>query len=353
MNATSRLVHQVLDRLLPERPSTPDVDLPDVAERLHVADVRFARHSEGFTDFAGKRPIIYLDPTLPTSRLQFTLAHKLGHVVLRTPEAGDLVHLAASAADEERLCDRLAAALLMPTAWVEHVVVQQPCLHGLRYAADAAGVSLSSLVVELAGNSGGYLLLRLQRGTSGRWVAVARAGWPYRLKGPLRVPIASARMLAAGAPASGRSQSPHRTVTPGCPASPPTPCTERAPDMAGAAGAPYTALVAGSPTLPLGSSADRRVPSTSPSFDVVFQPPMPQTRGPDARRRLRDSENVDRSMALCSACLVETWRVEVGQFAVELQGEVRRSPSAALMLARLGGVRARRLLGYDEGQFPP
>lgn len=101
----------------------PPVDLLQVARRwpgLHVT-TEDLDHEGYLIDLGARGGEILLRASDPPERQRYTLAHELGHWVLRCANGETSGKLAATRQPRvERWCDHLAANLLMPKAWVIH-----------------------------------------------------------------------------------------------------------------------------------------------------------------------------------------------------------------------------------------
>lgn len=168
----------------------PAVDLYGCARELGVADVRVADRVDGFTDFTSRWPIIYVASATNPARVRFTLAHELAHVIVRNPDAlavGGERLANALARDEERLADRIAATLLLPSAWVHALATVGVDWPNLHHVSMRARVSHSMLVTRLSSEGFNTGLLRWRRG-KGDWVVIGRPGVPRFLNGRVEAP---------------------------------------------------------------------------------------------------------------------------------------------------------------------
>jgi hypothetical protein len=122
--------------------STRPTDLRLVGARLNVAAIR-ERPELPFAGLLDARP----DGTLevghaPAPAPAFTIAHELGHAYLRA--AGRTVD------QEERFCDRFAAALLMPAELMHEDLAGALTIQRLRSLARMYEVSISAITVRAA-----------------------------------------------------------------------------------------------------------------------------------------------------------------------------------------------------------
>ena len=127
----------------------PGIDLNLLATRMGVVEILEAEMAEdGRLEQDGRRATIYLRSGLGRGRQRFTLAHELAHRALIHPNAPAIAYRRiGNSDDEERLCDEVAAALLMPRHWMRGLTARPPNLSTLRYIAHHAHVSLSAALV--------------------------------------------------------------------------------------------------------------------------------------------------------------------------------------------------------------
>ena len=97
----------------------PISDLTSILENLGIIIVYIKNIDGKFNDFDGLSEIVdgtpvivLLDDINDGARQRFTIAHELGHLVLKINESNEI--------DEEKLCNRFASALLMPEEAVTH-----------------------------------------------------------------------------------------------------------------------------------------------------------------------------------------------------------------------------------------
>jgi Zn-dependent peptidase ImmA (M78 family) len=152
-----------LRRLAPSAPGET-VHLHAVARELGVRSVRLAELGfDGQTLWSGGRPDITIRSNMSPARRRFTLAHELCHVLLghggeqRRTSASDRVApdaenaAALLARREERLCDSVAAALLMPQPVMKRFLESgMPTLPQLISFARRWEVSLDALTYRVA-----------------------------------------------------------------------------------------------------------------------------------------------------------------------------------------------------------
>ncbi len=103
-----------------------------------------------------KKPTVYLNDRSSKYRKRFTLAHELGHIMIPWHIGAmiDEIDAAAKANDEywefEVEANRFASELLMPTPWMQHVVLTSPNpAEALRTVQNQAEVSLQAASIKL------------------------------------------------------------------------------------------------------------------------------------------------------------------------------------------------------------
>ena len=162
-------------------PTRPPVDLETLAARMGVDQVLETDMVEDGRLVQGRdRTIIHLRRGVNAGRSRFTLAHELAHRVLAHPQAPVVAYRrAGDSDDEERLCDQIAASILMPHDWTRRLASKPQNLSTLRLMSERAQVSLSAaLVRSREANHWRKSLLRFSH-DEGRW----------RLQGAFGVPI--------------------------------------------------------------------------------------------------------------------------------------------------------------------
>jgi uncharacterized protein DUF955 len=171
----------------------PPIDVEALAAALGVAAVRPADLvEEGRLDRAGGMTEILVRRDAPAARRRFTIAHELAHLVLDP----DGTSGEGRSAREERRCDEIAAALLMPRAWVRDAYADRPrCLATTRALAGEGDVSISAAVTRLDEVLGwGRGLLRFRR-QEGRWRFLGACGVPASASGGIRSAPATSSTL--------------------------------------------------------------------------------------------------------------------------------------------------------------
>ena len=180
-------------------PRTPPVDLTEVAREIGVSSVRqtwSTRFLDGFTDFRSDRPIIYLGQKASRIRTRFIFAHELAHVMLRTPEAKDVMmrHGQVDLSEEERLANKVAASLLVPDSCVEEIRRSRLTPRRLEEAASHMNVSMMALVARLESAGSDIALLHWQKGKRS-WYVVDRPGAPPCLHGRIQLSDKGSRII--------------------------------------------------------------------------------------------------------------------------------------------------------------
>lgn len=168
------------------------VPVEEIAFRLGAERIERGRlrEEDGRLELHNSEITIVVNSDASAARRRFTIAHEIGHLVLADPRYDVSALRPAGPQWEERLCDRIAEALLMPSAWVtDHYEGAPQRLSTLFDFCRRFGVSAA------AAN------LRLQRCTSWRrsllrfadhgegWRLAAVTGWSPE-------PRASVRMIA-------------------------------------------------------------------------------------------------------------------------------------------------------------
>ena len=170
-------------------PIEPPVDLIQVSADIGVRRVRGTRFPDGFTEFRPIGPEIYLNWTERGRRMRFIFAHELAHVMIRRPEAVQVIrqHIQARLLDdEEELADRIATALLVPDAWIASISTTDLTLSKLEKLAKHVQVSLTTLVSRMSALGIDIGLLHWERGARS-WHVIDRPGVPVFLHGRIRL----------------------------------------------------------------------------------------------------------------------------------------------------------------------
>lgn len=163
-------------------------DLEQIARALGVTEiVRTSMVEDGRTTWSGGRPRIELRGDRSPQRSRFTLAHEIGHILIaRDGTVARRTHR-LERDDIEKLCDWIAASILMPRPWIaDYARRERYTLSLLRLIAQKAGVSLSAAAVRLAEvTDRTCMLLRWQRGPN-RWLVIGQAAVPRLYSGGLQ-----------------------------------------------------------------------------------------------------------------------------------------------------------------------
>lgn len=120
------------------------VDLEQLADSLGVTDIVSTNMTEdGRTTWNRGRPRIELRADRPASRNRFTLAHEIGHILIAQDETVARRTHRLEHDDIEKLCDWVAASILMPRGWISvYARRERYNLSLLRLIAHRANVSL-------------------------------------------------------------------------------------------------------------------------------------------------------------------------------------------------------------------
>jgi hypothetical protein len=153
-----------------------------IARALGVRVIERELPEDGWMRWTENGPIVCLSLDAGLARGRFTLAHELGHVLLRGAytTAPDPTRARRAFHSEETFCDALAGGLLMPRSWVSKRFEGAPRgFATIQSLARAAGVSLSAAIVRLREVHGWQRTLLQWRAKHGSWVYDAEAGmWP-------------------------------------------------------------------------------------------------------------------------------------------------------------------------------
>lgn len=180
-------------------PSHPPIDLEALAARMGVDKVCETEMAEdGRLETYGSHAIVYLRSGLHHGRRRFTLAHELAHWALAHPGSPKTVYRRiGSGGDEERLCDEVAASLLMPRQWTLTFQSRPQNLSILRLMAKRADVSLSAaLVRNREVNHWHKSLLRFSL-DEGRWRLQGASGVPVEWHRSVRSALSTHTLLSA------------------------------------------------------------------------------------------------------------------------------------------------------------
>lgn len=176
----------------------PPIDLIELARRMGVESITDAPMVEdGRLEQRDGRATVYVRSDLSGGRRQFTIAHELAHRLLLHPGAPATAYRRRLDGDEvERLCDDIAAAILLPRGWVEAEFATSPQrLKTLRRMAAMSSTSLSAALVRLREvQRWPQSLLRFSY-YADRWRLSAPAGVPGAMHGQLRSSAQTDRVL--------------------------------------------------------------------------------------------------------------------------------------------------------------
>ena len=161
--------------------NNPPLDVFLLARRMGVDTFTEADMMEdGRLDHDYGRIVISVRPGLSLGRKRFTIAHELAHLLLMNPASSATTYRSITArGDEERFCDEIAAALLLPNTWIRHRYENRlKNLSTLRHLAHDTQTSLSASVVRLNELHGWRCSLLRWRQYTGGWRLAGMAGMP-------------------------------------------------------------------------------------------------------------------------------------------------------------------------------
>lgn len=175
------------------------VDLEHLAEALGVSEiVRTPMIEDGRTTWSAGQPRIELRADRSSQRTRFTLAHEIGHILIARDESVSRRTQVLERDDVEKLCDWIAASILMPRPWISGYARRDRYnLSLLRLIANKADASLSAAAVRLAEVSNRTcVLLRWQRAPT-RWLVIGQAAVPYEYSSGLQATPETTAILDA------------------------------------------------------------------------------------------------------------------------------------------------------------
>ena len=180
-------------------PTEPPIDLEQLAVKMGVTNIYETDMAEdGRLEQDGRQATVHLRRGLGAGRRRFTLAHELAHRALIHPNAAAIAYRRpGNDDDEERLCDEIAAALLMPRGWMNHLDSRPQNLSTLRLIAERAQVSLSAALVrsrEINGWRKSLLQFSLDQG---KWRLQAASGVPLEWHRSIRSAPATHEVIEA------------------------------------------------------------------------------------------------------------------------------------------------------------
>lgn len=166
----------------------PPIDVFDLARRLGVNEIRTARLVEdGRLDVTPDSIRILIRNDLSPARQRFTIAHEIAHLIVGEGAIRIEKRDAAPRDKTERLCDEIAAGLLLPYAWVvQNFLGRQVSLATVRELAHAADVSLGAATVRLKEVAGWHCSLLRWRRHDMKWRFVAGTALPRNTFGTIR-----------------------------------------------------------------------------------------------------------------------------------------------------------------------
>lgn len=167
---------------------TPPIDVVRLAQALGVDSITVTDLIEdGRVSHGPSGTHIFVSEHINRARRRFTLAHELGHILLSEPGEPLMAERSLPVrSDEERLCDEIAAAILMPSSWLRSCFAEQPrSLASARLLANAAITSLSASVVRLNQVLDWRRAFIRWRWRDGAWRLAAAAGVPPGLHGTI------------------------------------------------------------------------------------------------------------------------------------------------------------------------
>lgn len=199
------LVAWLLDRV--QIPAVPPVDVESLARAMGIDSITSVTMIEdGRLEQDGRSAVIYLRNDLPESRRRFTIAHELGHRLLLHPRAPAERYRRRLIGDsEERLCDDIAAAILLPSGWVATHFRQSPhTLDTVRRLSGSTNTSMSASLVRLCEVTGWQESLLRFRLVNQRWRLDAPAAVPLAIHGLIRTMVETSDKLSIIGAETGR-----------------------------------------------------------------------------------------------------------------------------------------------------
>jgi hypothetical protein len=181
-----------------ELSQVPPIDIETLAKRMGVLDITPADLIEdGHLEYDPGRTRIRVRNDIGNERRRFTIAHELGHLLLLDPDTKVVVHRTRnSGSNEERLCDEIAAALLLPADWISDRYAARPHnLSTVRHLAKMTDTSLSAVVARLQQVLYWPEMLLRWRFDRAKWRFVGGAGVPAGLHGCIRSAAGTSQVL--------------------------------------------------------------------------------------------------------------------------------------------------------------
>jgi hypothetical protein len=167
----------------------PPINVEELARRLDVVlSDRQGLIEDGRLEVSDADIEIHVRNGLSRTRRRFTIAHELGHLILPCPGTRTTARRSSwDHSDEERLCDEIAAAILMPREWIRHRFLHRAHnLSTVRHLAYQADVSMAAALVRLKELVGWSESLLRWRYEEGKWRFIAGAGVPRSIHGDVR-----------------------------------------------------------------------------------------------------------------------------------------------------------------------
>jgi Zn-dependent peptidase ImmA (M78 family) len=181
-----------------QMPATPPIDVEDLAKKMGITSITDASIIEdGRLEQDGRTAAIFLRSGLPTNRRRFTIAHEIGHRLLLHPKAPAERYRNRMIGDaEERLCDDIAAAILLPRSWVSANFLSSPhTLHTVRRLAATTRTSLSASLVRLCEIAKWRESLLRFKFVDQKWRLDAPAAVPPEVYGQIRTTVNTSQKL--------------------------------------------------------------------------------------------------------------------------------------------------------------
>ncbi|MHB8290281.1 MAG: ImmA/IrrE family metallo-endopeptidase [Acidimicrobiales bacterium] len=131
---------------------------------------------------SGKTTTVQLSSTTSETRAVFTYAHELAHVALRK-FADDLTWVSAlTPLQTERLCDSVAAAMILPRSWLVATMEDKPSIPEILTLARAAHVSPMTVGVRLNDIGIDLCYMRFRPLRNRRWISASAVGVPHEVR---------------------------------------------------------------------------------------------------------------------------------------------------------------------------
>lgn len=155
---------------------TAPVDVQRIAQQFGAKVVHRDVSGDGRLETRDGQLVIVARRSTGSARQRFTIGHELGHIYLMRAE------LRLNRQDQERFCDAFAAALLLPTPWLQREADEHPqTLEALRSIAGRAEVSLACALIELTREASWNRMLLRWRFDEGAWRLFSTTSVPQHL----------------------------------------------------------------------------------------------------------------------------------------------------------------------------